>query len=155
VQFISYVNRHIRRSRSVLSIMRPQNIVHHHGTKHIQSVSQSCNFPYFTVTAVSLLPLPQPTNILSLHSLRNVVRLLLQLTALPSLTRTVRHLLPDPLPYHSPSVRPHERSSCTVNDKSYLSDKIRTLYYVSQLQNVYGILAKVYEDYCLQECEAD
>ena len=80
---------------------------------------------------------------------------MLQLTALSSLTHTVRHLLPDPLPYHSPSVRPHERSSCTVNDKRYLSDKMRTLYYVSQLQYVYGILAKVYKDYCLPQCEAD
>jgi len=50
------------------------------------------------------------------------------------------------------TVRPHERSSCTVNDKSYLSDKMRILYYVSQLQNVYGILAKDYEDYCLPKC---
>jgi len=40
VQFISYVNRHIRGSRSVLlSIMCPPNIIHCHGTKHIQWVN--------------------------------------------------------------------------------------------------------------------
>jgi len=96
-----------------------------------------------------------PTNILLLHSVRNAFRLLLQLTALSSLTSTVCHLLPDPLPYHSPSVRPHELSSCTVNDKSYLSDKMSTLYYVSQLQNVYETLAKGYEDYRLPTCKTD
>ena len=70
-----------------------------------------------------------PTNILLLHSVRNSVRLLLQLTALSSLTRAVRHLLPDPLPYHRLSARTSGRvalySDTSANEDNSFRNHIR------------------------------